>query len=189
MWGLTMALFDTDPRLVEQAKNGYAAPLYNHLQWPLLMWYVSKGMTYNDAEDLASVLWITVLGSIQTVDGSKPFAPWFTTLALNKLRNYHRDDRRRIVFLSKDAPGLHEDQDLMDVFVDPGADPLEVLEARELSRSLEREYYKMSLSYREALRLRVSGYSGKEITTRMGWQDDSDRVRRMVYKARVMLRG
>ncbi len=184
-----MALFDTPRSLVDQAKDGDAGPLYQHLRWPLLMWYTSKGLTYDAAEDLASVLWITVLRNLTVVDDAHEFAPWFTTLVVNKLKNYFRDQSRRWVFYFADIPEPELDLELLDVVPDPSPDPLAVLEAQELSYAMEARYRKLSPEYQEVLGLRVSGHSPREIMSHMGWVGPQERAQRVTYKARLALRG
>ena len=136
--------------LVSNAKNGDRASLeklaavYHRMVFGLIYHRIADRM---DAEDLTQEVFEEMTRSIKKLRDPLSFKTWLCRIALNRVRDFHRREKRRPFWPEPETEGAIETR------ADPKS-PLDQVQAQEFWRQLHGLVHVMSKKEREAFLLR-----------------------------------
>jgi RNA polymerase sigma-70 factor (ECF subfamily) len=126
----------------------------------VLRWVRALGGMDADLDDITQDVFLVVRRKLAEFDG-KNLNAWLYTIARRQVSDYRRRAWMRRIF--RGTP-KNPDADEAPIFVQPGADPSQLLERREMQTFLKNILNKMSLAQRTAFVLfEIESYSGEEI--------------------------
>jgi RNA polymerase sigma-70 factor (ECF subfamily) len=126
----------------------------------VLRWVRALGGLDADLDDITQDVFLVVRRKLAEFDG-KNINAWLYTIARRQVSDYRRRAWMRRIFRggAKDSNANESP-----IFVQPGADPSQMLERREMQTFLKQTLNKMSLAQRTAFVLfEIESFSGEEI--------------------------
>jgi len=135
------------------------------------------------AQDMSQEIFLRLHSRLSRYDASRPFEPWFFTLAVNVCRNYLTRSRRYEVPLSQISGESDEGFERAST----GKTPLEEGAESDLHQLIRNEVKKLPLPYREVIVLRyIKELSYEELAEVL--QLPMGTVKNRLFRAREMLK-
>jgi RNA polymerase sigma-70 factor (ECF subfamily) len=134
-----------------------------------------------DAEDLTQEIFMKMANGLSRLKDPERFTGWLYRIAVNRVRDFHRKKRLRLLFL---GPALHEGEEI----AGNGPDPLEELASKEFWQAFHGMTAKMSHLEREVFTLRYLDQMGiREIAETLKKHEST--VKTHLYRALRKFRG
>ena len=176
----------TDKQLVEQVLGGNTAAfeeLMKRYQQPVFTIIYRMIGKYQDSEDIAQDVFLTVYQKLYQFDQTKNFSPWLYRIAVNTCITAMRK-KKKVVNIS-----LHEDfsEQIEPNYDYSKFDPQTILEQKELREVIKSSIEKLPENYKIVIVLRYDmGLTNQEIADILHITKDNVEVK--IHRARKALR-